>query len=77
MNISGQKLGNVMAVVQFNDEKGDLITAGDALIDYNPILPGQTSSFKAMATANPAMKKAQLDFKYLFGSSIRWKQRSQ
>ena len=54
---------------------GGFITSDDALIDYNPILPGQTSPFKAMATENPAMRKASIDFKELMGGSIEWRDR--
>jgi len=72
-NISKQKLENVEVVVMFKDRDDHLITTGEALIAYNPILPGQTSPFKAMATANPAMAKSSIDFKRLMGGSIRWK----
>ena len=74
-NISDQKLKNVEVVVMFVDSNGDFITTGEALIEYNPILPGQTSPFKAMATANPAPGKAQIDFKTLFGGSLRWRKK--
>ena len=45
MNISGQRLEDVTAVVNFYDTKGDFITSGQALIAYNPILSNQTSPF--------------------------------
>jgi hypothetical protein len=69
-NISSQSLQNVTAVASFYDANGGFITTSDALIDYNPILPGQTSPFKVMKTENPAMKKANVEFKYLMGGSI-------
>ena len=69
-NISSQSLRNVAAVVTFNDADGGFITSDDAVIDYNPILPGQTSPFKVMARANPAMKRALVEFKHLMGGSI-------
>ncbi|RJQ26331.1 MAG: hypothetical protein C4589_09855 [Peptococcaceae bacterium] len=69
-NISGSKLDNVMAVVSFYDKNGDFITSADALIDYNPIMPGQTSPFKVIETYNPAMQKASVEFKYLMGGTI-------
>jgi len=55
-------------VATFYDANGGFITTSDALIDYNPILPGQTSPFKVMKTENPAMKKASVEFKYLMGA---------
>jgi len=70
MNISGQRLEDVTAVVNFYDTKGDFITSGQALIAYNPILSNQTSPFTIPVAYNPAMKKARVEFKYLMGGSI-------
>jgi hypothetical protein len=69
-NISGRSLERIMAVVQFHDKNGNFITSADALIDYNPILPNQISPFKVMATYNPEMKNASIEFKYLMGGTI-------
>jgi hypothetical protein len=71
-NISGERLENVEAVVTFNDKSGGFITSADALIDYNPILPGQTSPFSVIETYNPAMRTgtAAVEFKYLMDGTI-------
>jgi hypothetical protein len=69
-NVSNQPLRNVEAVATFYDAKGNFITSADALIDYNPILPGQTSPFSVMATENPAMTNAGVEFKELMGGAI-------
>lgn len=74
-NRSDSRLENVLVVASFYTSDGKLITSDDALIKYNPILPGQTSPFKTMATYNPQMKSARLAFKYLFGGSIDFKKR--
>lgn len=71
-NISGRNLENVQAVVTWLDGNGNFITSQDAMIEYNPILAGQTSPFEVMARYNPAMKKARITFKYLFGGTIEW-----
>ena len=63
-------LRNVVAVVSFYDARGNFITSDDALIDYNPILPGQASPFSVMATENPAMRTARVEFKELMGGTI-------
>ena len=73
-NISSEPLKNVAAVASFYDSNGGFITSSDTLIDYNPILPGQTSPFKVMATENPAMKKARVEFKELLGGTIPFRQ---
>ncbi len=74
-NISGESLKNVQAVVSFYAKDGTFITSDDALIDYNPILPGQTSPFKVIATHNPAMRKAGIEFKELMGGTIRYREK--
>ena len=74
-NISGEPLRSVTAVATFYDKNGGFITSDDALIDYNPILPGQVSPFKVMATENPAMHKAGVEFKFLLGGTINTRHR--
>ena len=69
-NISPEPLKNVAAVASFYDSDGGFITSSDTLIDYNPVLPGQTSPFRVMATQNPTMKKARVEFKELLGGTI-------
>ncbi|MBL4693187.1 MAG: zinc ribbon domain-containing protein [Magnetovibrio sp.] len=70
-NISGRSLKNVTGVVTFQDATGEFITSSSALIEYNPILSGQTSPFKVMKTWNPAMKSGSIEFKYLMGGSLK------
>ena len=69
-NITARPLRNVEAVAVFKSENGELITSTSSLIEYNPIMPGQTSPFKVMVGYNPRMKNAGLDFKFLMGVSI-------
>lgn len=74
-NISSENLRNVQAVATFYTADGKFITSDDALIEYNPIIPGQTSPFKTMATYNPAMDSAKITFKELMGGTIPWKKK--
>ena len=69
-NISDEPLRNVAVVATWFDANDGFITSDDALIEYNPILPGQTSPFKTMTTSNPAMKKYTVSFKELMGGQI-------
>ena len=69
-NISSESLANVQAVVTFKTKDGTLVTSEDAVIDYNPLLPGQTSPWKVMARANPAMTSASVEFKEMFGGTL-------
>lgn len=72
-NTSSKSLENVVALVNIFDKNGEFIKSDKALIEYNPILPGQTSPFKVMASHNPAMEKASIDFGTLFGKKLHWK----
>jgi hypothetical protein len=74
-NISEEPLKNVAAVASFYDSNGGFVTSSDSLIDYNPILPGQTSPFKVMTTENPSMKKALVEFKELLGGTIPFRRK--
>ena len=69
-NVSDRRLENVLAVGEFRTSSGELVKAEDALLDYNPILAGQTSPFKAGGTDNPEIKRCNLSFRYLLGGSI-------
>ena len=46
------------------------ITSEECLIDFNPILAGQTSPFSCLVTSNPAMSRFSVQFKELFGGTI-------
>lgn len=72
-NISNEPMKNVVAVGHFRTKKGEFIKSTDALLEYNPILPGQTSPFKSGGTTNPAIEGCEVTFKYLMGGSINFK----
>ncbi|MGE0362770.1 MAG: FxLYD domain-containing protein [Vicinamibacterales bacterium] len=69
-NTSAASLRNVAVVVSWYTDAGQFITSDQTLIDYNPILPGQTSPFKSLVSTNPAMKRFTVGFKDLLGGSI-------
>jgi len=72
-NISSGPLRNVAVLATWYDKAGEFVKSDDTLIDFNPILPGQTSPFKSLMTNNPAMTRYAVDFKYLIGGTIKWK----
>jgi len=69
-NISSVSLHNVEAVIIWQTASGELVKTASALINYNPILPGQTSPFKALTTDNPAMTHYKITFQELSGGMI-------
>ena len=72
-NISDKPLDNIEAVVNFLDADGNFIKFDSALIEYNPILPNQTSPFSVMTTDNPEIEAFNINFKYLMGGTILMK----
>ena len=66
---------NVLAVGTWRTADGTFIKSDDALLDYNPIMPGQISPFKIYSTYNPAMKRCNLSFRYLMGGAISFTER--
>jgi hypothetical protein len=74
-NISGKSLKNIQAMVSWYTKDGEFITNADALLEYNPILPDQVSPFTVMTTHNPAMKKARIEFKTLFGGTVAYREK--
>lgn len=69
-NISGRKLQNIEVVLSFYAAGGQFITSDTALVEYNPILPDQTTPFTAYTTWNPAMSKVSITFKTLYGGTV-------
>ena len=64
-NVSAAKLDNIMAVGEFRTKDETLVKSEDAILQYNPIMPGQTSPFTVMGTDNPLITKCGLKFKRL------------
>lgn len=69
-NITDKKMDNIQVVVSFYDVEGNFIKDGTAIIEYNPILAGQTSPFTVIETDNPAIENWTITFKKLFGGTI-------
>lgn len=69
-NISAESLERVTAVSTWFTQDGQFITSDNALIDFDPILPGQASPFKTITRGNPSMAKYTLEFKQLLGGTI-------
>lgn len=70
VNISGDSLRYVAAVITWRDASGAFITSDKALIEYNPVLPGQTSPFKVISTRNPEMTRFDITFRTLSGPDL-------
>jgi len=71
-NVSNRPIKNLMAVATFRTGAGGFVKSDDALVEYNPLLPGQTSPFKVGTTHNPASEKCRLSFKTMFGGEVKY-----
>lgn len=69
-NISPRKLQNVTAVGNFRNAQGALVKTETALVEYNPLMPGQTSPYQAGGTGNPQITNCSVGFKHLMGGAI-------
>lgn len=72
-NISGKSLENVEVVGSTYTKDDVFIKSDSALIEYDPILAGQTSPFEVMMISNPAMFKCDVSFKEFWGGSFSTK----
>ena len=68
-NLTRKPLGDVVARVVAEDDRGRLVTAEEALVDFNPLKGGATSSFRVVMKA-PAELHLRLTFRALLGDEI-------
>jgi hypothetical protein len=73
-NLTNSPISNLVVVASHSSSDGQFIKSDTALIEYNPIMPGQTSPFKSISTHNPMMSKCKVGFKLLFGGAVRVKE---
>lgn len=69
-NVSTSKLENVLAVGTFRTKSGELVKSDNSLIDYRPLMPGQTSPFEVMTEDNPEISKCHIGFSRFSGESL-------
>ena len=46
------------------------LKTSSAIVEYNPIMPGQTSPFTVMDTGNPVISTEQTSFKEMMGGEL-------
>jgi DNA-directed RNA polymerase subunit RPC12/RpoP len=74
-NVSSEALEHVQAVVSFYTAEGRFVKSATAIVELDPILPGQTSPFRAGTSSNPAIDHAKINFDRLLGDAVAWKYR--
>ena len=74
-NRSSQPLRRVQVVVNYYATGKTFVTSDSALIEYDPLLPGQTSPFSVLTRYNPAIVGCDIDFKVSGGGTISYELR--
>ncbi len=69
-NISDHPIKSLMAVSSWYDKGGTFIKSDSAMIEFDPLMPGQTSPFKTITRGNPEMSRYTVAFKAMFGGPI-------
>lgn len=70
-NITNRKMENIEAVMLYYAADGSLVKSASALVKFNPIMPGQWSTYEVITDHNPAIVSARVEFKSLFGGKIQ------
>lgn len=69
-NISSVPLENILSIGTFRTADGTLVKTADALIHYDPLMPGQASPFEAGTRDNPAIDRCNVSFTKLLGAPL-------
>jgi hypothetical protein len=72
-NTSNSSISDLMVVVRHYTSDGTFVRSDTAMVEYNPILPGQTSPFKVIGTDNPAIIKFVVNFTRMFGGTVEFR----
>jgi hypothetical protein len=70
-NVGSAKLDAIQAKGNFYTKDGALIDTGSAILDTNPLMPGQTTTFKAYGPRNSAVSTCSISFTHIFGKPVR------
>ena len=69
-NISEHALSNIEVVGRWSDKNSTYEVTNDAMLEFNPLLPGQSSSFRVMHTDNPQLRWYRVNFKEFSGEEV-------
>lgn len=69
-NISEQRLAHVQAIAEWYTPSLEFIVSDSALLDLDPLLPGQSSGFEVISRYNPRMDKCRVLLAELLGGEL-------
>ena len=70
MNLTDKPIDSLTAVIEFRTADGTFVKSEMGIVEFQPLLPGQTSPWKVMTTHNPAIEKVGLRFKRMFSGAV-------
>lgn len=70
-NETADRLTDVVVEIKFKDAYGTFVKAESSIIDYQPLMPGQSSPFKVMASDNPLIRHYAISFRQMFGGELK------
>lgn len=71
-NVSDRPVDDAEAVISFRSDAGAVVTSISAMVERNPIPPGQTSPFRIDAVWDPSRSTAGIDFRASPDGTIGW-----
>lgn len=72
-NVSGKSIDRLAAVTTWFTKDDQFLASDSALVEYQPLLHGQTSPFKTITRRNPEMGGFRVEFKVLGGGTVTTK----
>lgn len=69
-NITDQKLGHIQALFIGDTKSGQMVSYEDSFIEFDPLMPGQSSPFKVMLQDNPMIATGYMKFKFFGDEEI-------
>lgn len=69
-NLTDQKIEHVLAVATYKNKAGELVKSDDALVEFDPLMPGQTSPFEVITRNNPEITNCELNFATMRGRQL-------
>jgi hypothetical protein len=69
-NLTDHPIDNIVAVGGFYDGAGGFIKSDQAMIAYQPLMPGQTSPYKVITIGNPEIRRCTIAFKTFWGGTL-------
>lgn len=69
-NLTTSPLADVKVKATWYDKAGTLLTSDDAMLDFNPLMPGQKSPFKTISRGHPQMATYTVAFQTIRGAQV-------